>query len=75
MMSLESKPKKKVTTPRAVLPQVDAEAANRHLIAYFYAYYHNCDCDACKALRPVAEKIIKSMMKQSGGESASGGEA
>ena len=44
-----------------VMPPADADSARRHMIAYFYAAYSGCNCDACKALRPIAQKIIKSM--------------
>jgi hypothetical protein len=47
------------------MPPADADSARRHMIAYFYAAYSGCNCDACKALRPIAQKIIQGMQ---GGE-------
>jgi invasion protein IalB len=45
------------------LPQIDMETAQRHLSAYYYAAYSNCQCDACLFLRPVALKMIEALKK------------
>jgi hypothetical protein len=44
-----------------MMPPADVESARKHMIAYFYAAYSNCNCDACVALRPIAKKIIENM--------------
>jgi len=45
------------------LPMVDADVVQRHLAAYFYAAYSNCDCEACKLLRPLAKEMLERLKK------------
>lgn len=45
------------------LPVVDADVVQRHLAAYFYAAYSNCDCEACKLLRPLAKEMLERLKK------------
>jgi len=42
---------------------VDADVVQRHLAAYFYAAYSNCDCEACKLLRPLAKEMLERLKK------------
>jgi len=45
------------------LPAVDIDVVQRHLAAYFYAAYSNCDCEACKLLRPLAKEMLERLKK------------
>jgi len=46
---------------QGIMPPADVDSARRHMIAYFYAAYSGCNCDACRVLRPIAQKLVKSM--------------
>ena len=45
------------------MPRIDSESARKHVIAYFYAAYSNCSCDACVALRPIARQFISQLQR------------
>jgi len=62
-------PSKKKST---MMPEVDPEVAQRHLAAYFFALYGNCQCEACLFLRPIAEKMITNLKKGKAEVSVSG---
>ncbi len=70
-MSLD-KSKRKVSKA-TIMPAVDPEVAQRHLAAYFFALYGNCECEACQLLRPVAKNMISNLKKTKGEVVESGG--
>ena len=51
---------------KRTLPAVDADVAQRHLAAYFYAAYSNCECEACQLLRPIAREMLERLKKSKG---------
>ncbi|MEM2196597.1 MAG: hypothetical protein QXI11_02010 [Thermoproteota archaeon] len=70
-----AKPKQARKTSRTILPAVDRETAMKHLLAYSYIAYSNCNCEACVLLRPIALKMVESVKKgKIGGEMGVGEE-
>jgi hypothetical protein len=63
----EKRAKKGVVVQPTELPRVDQEVAQRHIAAYYFALYGNCDCEACQLLRPIAEKMVISLKKKKEG--------
>jgi len=63
-MESSKKIKKKDAVISPSLPRIDPEMSLSHLSAYYYAYYSNCNCDACQLLRPIAKKLIGSLKKE-----------
>jgi hypothetical protein len=63
----EKRVKKGVVVQPTELPRVDQEVAQRHIAAYYFALYGNCDCEACQLLRPIAEKMTSVLKKKKEG--------
>jgi len=64
-MSIEKKKKSDVVvTPK--MPKVDQDIAQRHIAAYYFALYGNCECEACQLLRPIAKRMVSSLKKKEG---------
>ena len=63
---MSQNPKPKAKKARRSLPAVDADVVQRHLAAYFYAAYSNCECEACQLLRPIAREMLERLKKSRG---------
>ena len=65
---MSQKPKSRKAKRKTVaVPTVDPEVIQRHIAAYFYALYGDCQCEACQLLRPSAQEILKRLKKSKPG--------